>query len=71
MYTMKLNRINKVFSTRHYITKIHTIHSILCAHIYRMYFSNFRPLTCFSVMIPEALQYNFDVLMMSICARNM
>ena len=23
------------------------------------YFSNFRPLTCFSVMIPETVKYNF------------
>ena len=35
------------------------------------YFSNFRPLTCFSVMIPEAVKYNFALLTMSTCARNM
>jgi len=35
------------------------------------YFSNFRPLTCFSMMIPEAVQYNSDLLTMSTCARNM
>jgi len=35
------------------------------------YFSNFRPLTCFSVMIPETVIYNFALLTMSTCARNM
>jgi len=30
-----------------------------------LYFSNFRPLTCFSVMITDAVKYNFDLLMMS------
>jgi len=30
-----------------------------------LYFSNFRPLTCFSVMIPDAVVYNFDPLMVS------
>jgi len=36
-----------------------------------LYFSNFRPLTCFSVMIPEAVYCNFDLLMMRTYARNM
>ena len=35
------------------------------------YFSNFRPLTCFSVMMPETVWYNFALLTMSTCARNM
>ena len=30
-----------------------------------LYFSHFRPLTCFSVMITDAVKYNFDLLMMS------
>jgi len=30
-----------------------------------LYFSNFRPLACFSVTIPEAVYCNFDLLMMS------
>ena len=30
-----------------------------------LYFSNFRPLTCFSVMMPDVVSYNFDLLMMS------
>ena len=32
---------------------------------FRKLWSNFIPLTCFSVMIPDAVQYNFDLLMMS------
>ena len=32
------------------------------------HFSNFRPLACFSVMIPDAVKYNFDLLMMSTTA---
>ena len=35
------------------------------------YFSNFRPFTCFSVMIPETVLYNFALLTMSTRARNM
>ena len=35
------------------------------------YFSNFRPFTCFTVMIPETVYYNFALLAMSTCARNM
>ena len=38
---------------------------------YFSYFSNIRQLTCFSVMIPEAVYYNFGLLTMSTCARNM
>ena len=36
-----------------------------------IYFTNFRPLTSFSVMIPETAWYNFALLTMSTCARNM
>ena len=35
------------------------------------YFSNFSPFTCFSVMIPEAVECNFDLLLNSKRARNM
>ena len=28
--------------------------------IIELYFNNFKPLTCFSVMIPDAVQYSFD-----------
>ena len=35
------------------------------------YFSNFRPLTCFNVMITDAVHIIFALLTMSTCARNM
>ena len=33
--------------------------------IIELYFSNFGPFICFSVMIPDAVQCNFDLLMIS------
>ena len=33
--------------------------------IIELYFSNFRPLTYFSVMIPEAVYCNFDLMMIA------
>jgi len=47
------------------ITKIIKITKIQLYFSNFSYFSKFRPLTCFSVMIPEAAQYSFDLLTMS------
>ena len=52
-------------------SKITKIQFYKCEHIVELYFSNFiyfsnfRPFTCFGVMIREAIKYNFDLLTMS------
>ena len=50
-----------VITPEEFIHKFHYYVIIFTA----LYFSNFRPLTCFSVMITDAAKYSFDLLMMS------
>ena len=59
------NRLNPVITlctTGCIVKKCYTLHVLKLIELYFNnfnYFSNFRPFTCFSVMIPETVQYNF------------
>ena len=56
----KITKVTKITKIQFYKYE-HTQILLLCAHIIELYFSNFSycsnfgPLTCFSVMIPEAV----------------
>ena len=57
---IKITKITKIYKYEHIVKFI-----LFIVFIYFSYFNNFRPLTCFRVMIPEAEYYNFDLLTMS------
>ena len=59
----KITKITKIIKIQFY-----KYEHILLPHAH--YFSNFRPFTCFSVMIPQTVIYNFAPLTMSTCTRN-
>ena len=64
--TLKTSEWSKIAK----ITKITKIYKYYYMLIF-IYFSNFRQLTCFSVMTPGAIKYNFDLLTMSTwCSKN-
>jgi len=52
----KITRITKIYKYEHIVVKFtHKFYYYVLIFIYFSYFSNFKPLTCFSVMIPEAV----------------
>ena len=56
----KITKIIKIqfYKYEHMVVKFY-YHVLILTELYFNNFSNFRPFACFSVMIPETVQYNF------------
>jgi hypothetical protein len=70
----KITKIIKIIKIQFYKYEHMVVHVLILINLYFNnfnYFSNFRPITCFSVMLQRLYNTIFALLTMSTCARNM